>query len=227
VQSRELVPADRLSFISICFIAPSCEGHNLSVNFRKITAYIVRTIPALILALLFAGQARAQTANDAFGFHRFELAATPYSFLRQGQLNLHGVGLALTTNLTPSFGIDGDFSFNRAAVYGRDGKVLVVRAGPRFSFKSGNRSTLFAHGLIGGAIVTEGSGELFSNPNVGFDRFTGFSMLIGGGVDITLKDWFSLRAVEGGYSSIYAGNLESAGWSNGFRISSGLVFRFH
>jgi hypothetical protein len=53
-------------------------------------------------------------------------------------------------------------------------------------------------------------------------------MLVGSGVDIGIRPWFAIRAIEGGYSGLHIGDVGgvSGGWSHGFRISGGIVFRF-
>ena len=46
---------------------------------------------------------------------------------------------------------------------------------------------------------------------------------MGGGVDIGIKPWLAVRAIEGDYSGIH---VSGGGWSNGVRLSGGVLFRF-
>ena len=96
-------------------------------------------------------------------------------------------------------------------------RVTTYRFGPRMTRRAGERVTTFAHFLAGGAhlsIPSLGSGSPTSN---------GFAMLMGGGVDIGIKPWIGIRALDGGYSALH---FSGGGWSHGMRLGGGVVFRF-
>ena len=187
--------------------------------------FLKRLVP-LTIGLLLAVPLAAQSPSNADEFRRFEVYAAPLSYSRQGQLNSLGAGASLTVNLTDSFGLVADFSFHRSSLKARDPQMMLFRGGPRIILSRHGRIRTFAQGLVGQAIVTQGVGELFSNPGPGYNRFTAFTMLIGGGADVAFKPWLALRPVDVGYSAFNASKLQFGGWSSGVRISSGLVIRF-
>jgi hypothetical protein len=50
----------------------------------------------------------------------------------------------------------------------------------------------------------------------------GFAFGVGGGLDVKVRPWFAWRAIQGGYSLRHV----EGGTSNGFRLATGIVFRF-
>jgi hypothetical protein len=110
--------------------------------------------------------------------------------------NFHGWNGSVTGNINKRFGIVADFSGH----YGSDsgGPILVKQNahsflfGPRFSFR-GKRLTPFVYSLFGATRFAESaviSGQRVSAVS------TGFSMAIGGGLDVKVNDRIAIRAFQ-------------------------------
>ena len=152
-------------------------------------------------------------AEDALAqanqFRRFDINWNVISYSRQGSANQYGGTLGFAVNLNPALGIVADLGAHQPDNFNIT--TYTYRFGPRFSTRSGNRVTLFGQLLAGGVRFTSGPSSV-----------NGFSLLAGGGVDIGIRPWFAIRAIEGGYSGLHA----VSAWSNGARLSTGVVFRF-
>ena len=160
----------------------------------------------------------AGTSSAPSEFRRFEILFLP-SYQRQGKLNLYGGTLAITIKETESFGIVVDFGVHEQTFSGVDARITTYRFGPKFSGRTGDRVTIFGQILAGGAHLRGDVNGLTGS---------GFSILGGGGIDIGIRPWFAIRAVEGGYSGLYLSPSGGADgrWSKGVRVSTGVVFRF-
>jgi hypothetical protein len=110
--------------------------------------------------------------------------------------NFHGWNASVTGNINKRFGIVADFSGH----YGSDpgGPILVKQNahsflfGPRLSFR-GKRLTPFVYGLFGVTRFAESaviSGQHLSAVS------TGFSLAIGGGLDVKVNDRIAIRAFQ-------------------------------
>ena len=167
----------------------------------------------VVLALLcgvFASEASAQAAN---GFRRFDINSN-LSYNRQGSVDQYGGTFAFAAHLNERWAIVGDVGIHEPS--NNSFRTITYTFGPRMTHRSGERVTTFGQFLVGGARL--------SIPALsGAPTESAFAMLLGGGVDIGIKPWFGIRAVEGGYSGLH---FSGAGWSNGVRLSSGVVFRF-
>jgi len=132
--------------------------------------------------------------------------AAAYSFVHFGPgSNANGGSFSAAVNMNRWFGIAGDFgAYSQSPT-----KTFTFLAGPRFSVRSrGSRITPYAETLFGGAhMSTNGFGS------------TGFSALVGGGVDFGMSPSVALRP-QVDYLAIRAGgsNLDTA------RISIGVAF---
>ena len=85
--------------------------------------------------------------------------------------------------------------------------------GPRFRKRFGKLITAFAEGLAG---VETGF------RHGGFHSNAGFSVGAGGGVDVGLKKWLTLRAIHVTYQNTWINH----GTVDAVRIRSGIVLRF-
>ena len=110
--------------------------------------------------------------------------------------NFHGWNGSVTGNITKRFGIVADFSGHYGSEQG--GPILVQQHahsflfGPRVSFR-GKRLTPFVYGLAGATRFAESaviSGQHLSAVS------TGFSMAIGGGLDVKVNDRIAIRAFQ-------------------------------
>lgn len=172
-----------------------------------------------------------------------------YSYFRSdGGGNLHGWNASITQNLNNWAGVVLDISghygsdsfqvnipgFFMVEANG-DSNIHTLLTGPRFSYRKHRNLTPFAHALFGvsrthveaniniGQIPTPPSFPPF--PGV-FEQISdvsgGFSMAIGGGLDVRLNRTLALRLVQGDYLlTRINGNT-----GNNARVSTGFVFRF-
>ena len=109
--------------------------------------------------------------------------------------NFHGWNTSLTGNVTKRFGIVADFSGH----YGSELGLVRVNQhahsflfGPRISFR-GKRLTPFAYGLFGATRFAESAvinGQRLSAVS------NGFSLAIGGGLDVKVNDRIAIRAFQ-------------------------------
>jgi len=101
--------------------------------------------------------------------------------------------------------------------------LVTYMAGPRYSFLMPRRVTMYGQFLAGGM---HGFDAYFprddAQPNGSANSLT-FST--GGGVEIGISDWLSVRTVEAEFLASRLPN-DLSGRQHGFRVSSGLIFRF-
>jgi opacity protein-like surface antigen len=180
--------------------------------------------------LLFAGIASAQ--DDAPKVEVFG----GYSYLRvnpgsnaPGE-NFNGGSGSLAYNLTPMFGIVGDFGGYHWSQAGVDANVVSYLFGPKVALRHGP-ITPFAQVLFGGAhasfsgLNTCGGATLHREGTTCTSFSTSdnaFSMALGGGVDWNATAHIGIRLIQAEYVlTRFGGNSQ-----NNARISTGVVFRF-
>jgi len=182
-------------------------------------------LTAASLCLLLSLPALAQSPPNEM--RRFDINWNIYSFSRQSDVNLHGGGLSFAVHLSERLAIVADTSSHTTL----DSCLCAVdlttyRFGPRLSHRSGDRITAFGHVLAGGAHA-RGSSLISSFGSTAVtvsSTADGFSLAVGGGVDVGIRPWFALRVIQAEYSYIRFGSLDAN--SNGLRVGGGLVFRF-
>ncbi|HXG93689.1 MAG TPA: outer membrane beta-barrel protein [Blastocatellia bacterium] len=133
--------------------------------------------------------------------------------------SLHGAGFSLAGNLSSSFGLVADFSYNKRTIDFPGGDIdisnFVFLFGPRFSAR-GSSVTGFGHVLVGG------TRRKIEN----FDSETGLTIGIGAGVDVNVSDGFAIRLGQIDYLptrfNVGFGDHE---WFNNFRFQIGVVFK--
>jgi len=109
--------------------------------------------------------------------------------------NFHGWNAALTGNINKRFGIVADFSGHYGSELGLvrvDQHAHSFLFGPRVSFR-GKRLTPFVYGLFGATRFAESaviSGQRLSAVS------NGFSLAIGGGLDIQVNDRIAIRVFQ-------------------------------
>jgi len=186
---------------------------------------------AVVVFLLLAASATAQDSKaELFGGYQFLRAG---SFDGEGDsANTNGWDTAATVNFRHHLGLTADFSGSykteslvssgltgTAAV-----RVYTYALGPTVSTGSGN-IRLFAHALFGGAHVRPTGCVIFSGSpdECGSGSASGFSMLIGGGVDMRANRSVAVRLVQCDWVRLPS----QFGAQNGnVRISAGLLFHF-
>jgi hypothetical protein len=171
----------------------------------------------LLLSIPAFGQ-----ANE---FRRFEIDFNFIGYARQGPQNFAAGDLAFAFHATKRLAIVADVGIHVAGDDALSEEWTTYRFGPRISYRHGSRITTFAHVLAGGARATlqscTCSGPTKTSTSTSTD---GFSFAAGGGVDVGIRPWFGFRVVQADYSFIRFGSADLN--SNGFRVSSGIVFRF-
>jgi opacity protein-like surface antigen len=202
----------------------------------------MRKVFLLVIVLLvtsISAQAQSDTKGEVWG--TYSLFSADSDFLDFE--TMHGFGFGGQYNLSPRFGIVGEFTSNRKSteqvtifVPGRvilfpelETKVNAFLFGPRVSYR-GDVVTVFGHFLLGGATASlkdELSGSGFEDSN------TEFAMAIGGGVDVNLGRHFAIRVAQFDYLPIHTdigqrlgGIVSDSSWLHNGRYQAGFVFKF-
>lgn len=155
-----------------------------------------------------------------------------YSFFRANPdgINLHGWEGSVTGNITPWFGVEGNFSghYGSPQLFGFDIPLADVNhhtfmAGPKLTYRA-EKVAPFAHFLIGAARASTGAFGASVSDNA-------LATVVGGGIDIHLNDTLAIRAFQADYlmTRFKTGpQLFFSGFDerqNNFRISAGLVIK--
>lgn len=161
--------------------------------------------------------------------------AVGYSMERYGG-NIHGISTLFTGNANSWLGITGEVGagFSNQSVFDASSgitgsaklRTLTLRGGPRISHRT-ERVTTFAQFLYGGTrFKVDASAPSVTTISVSSSSFAP-SLTAGGGVDVLVSPRTAIRAQ---IDYLYHGNLtlfdENLGSSSGFRIFTGVVFRF-
>jgi hypothetical protein len=185
---------------------------------------------AIFILVLFACQITlAQTPRlEVFG---------GYSFLHEPGANFNGWNGAATINVYRCVGITADFSGNywsrASGISSLNGQfdidlhegVYTYTFGPSLSWRNKTRFTPFVRFLAGGSHISVKSTVRSVTGSGSVDHFTDsvdhFTVVGGGGLDITLNRRLAIRPVQLDYHGVHSG-----GWMNSMRYSAGVVFRF-
>jgi hypothetical protein len=142
--------------------------------------------------------------------------------------NMHGWGASVTGNLNPWFGVEGDFSGHYkgncfASGFGLGCSNFSFMAGPRIAVRR-DWATGFVHALLG---VDHASIEL---TGIGIPGITGnvtdnaLAVGIGGGMDLRVNDWVSLRLFQVDYiTTHHFENLLGVDRQHNIRAQAGVV----
>jgi opacity protein-like surface antigen len=192
----------------------------------------------IIIAFLLtcsAASALGQTARDysqneffaGYSFHSADINTLTIDPHRTSQ---HGLNLEYTRNLNRNVGLVGDVS----AHFRRDsrqtsGGVFESRrdqyyflGGVRFTARSRNPVTPFAHALAGASLFRGFTTNRSSAGNVfTFDDATSFAMALGGGLDVRFSDRIAVRMIQADYAPTFFG----PGRQDNFRLSFGIIFK--
>ena len=179
--------------------------------------------------LVFAGVASAQDSPkvEAFGGYSFVHVSD------QGQTaNLNGGSGSLDYNLTPMFGIVGDFGGYHWSQKGVSANVISYLFGPKIALRHGP-ITPFAQVLFGGARL---SGIVFNpcpSARVHPEASTcstsasenAFALAVGGGLDWNATAHIGIRLVQAEYlMTKFKDGVNDR--QNNARVSTGVVFRW-
>jgi hypothetical protein len=101
--------------------------------------------------------------------------------------------------------------------------LFTYMGGPRYSFRTTRRLTTYGQFLIGGVHGFDAYIPRVSELSTGAANSLAFAP--GGGVELGVNNWLSVRAVEAEYLITHLPN-DVNGHQHSARISSGIVFRF-
>ena len=155
-----------------------------------------------------------------------------YSLVHLEGSDMNGWGISLAGNVNKNLGIVGDFSrhSNRESsltVLGTAKSELTFHsfmAGPRITERKLKWITPFTHALFGMTRVNAKL-RLSGNPATAgttAEDQTGFSMALGGGLDISADDRYFIRLLQADYYLIRADKIKH----EGLRLSVGVLIRF-
>ena len=183
-----------------------------------------------ILAMLFVVAVAPPLFGQSDDYQPFGELFAGYSFASQGSATLHGWHASLESRLTERVGIlmdfsghyvsgpavfdlldDSNFDFPDDADFG----LYTYRFGPQVRIFNAGAVTTFAHVLVGGNYVWAHGVD----DSVGTN---GFAAAAGGGADWNIGENLALRIPQFDYSLVRIGG----GTLYGFRVSTGMVFRF-
>ena len=139
-----------------------------------------------------------------------------YQYSRLDGADLNGWNGALTGNLTQHLGVTADFSGSYQTIGGISTKTYTYTFGPVISGRKDEKFVPFAHALFGGVHTSGSLGNVSAT-------VSGFAMMIGGGIDVSLSDRLSIRAGQFDWMSLRANGSSD---NNNFRYSGGVVFHF-
>jgi hypothetical protein len=177
------------------------------------------------LACVSAGAAHAQQASGSTP--QFEVSGA-YSYVHAsaansgGSYNLNGGSASLAYNFSDRIGAVADVGAYRFSGLpsGLDSTMYTYLFGPRFTFRKVSGLTPFAQVLLGGGRLNASSGGLSAGEN-------GFSMAMGGGLDLPFRRRFALRIIQAEYLLTRFDRVTGASATqNDVRVSAGLVIRF-
>jgi hypothetical protein len=156
----------------------------------------------------------------------FEIGWNLLSYSRQGSANLYGGDLNATSYINDHIGITFDFASH--SDFGSHIRIdtNTFRIGPKAVQRHGERITTFEQILVGGTRVTGSFAGTFSGTSaVVSEKFNGFALSGGFGVDVAIRPWLAVRPVQVDYSGYRFGASLNNRISNGLQVSGGLVFR--
>jgi hypothetical protein len=195
-------------------------------------------LKATLVLVLCAGSAFAQDAPNAP--RRFEISYTGNptfifgffpGFVRKGGFNLGGACLQVAVRATDSAAVVGEMCGTHQFVpQDNDARrrgpwplsepasqqvdsLGSIRGGVRLSQRTGSRMTMFVQGL---------AGIEWGYRHGGFADNSGVSLAAGGGVDISLTNWFAYEVARANFQTTRVGGTSV----NSVRFGIGPVFRF-
>ncbi len=155
-----------------------------------------------------------------------------YSYIHLEQTDMSGWAISLAGNLNNNLGIVGEASghYNRessvtgAGTTSRRLNFHSLLAGPRITERRYKWISPFTHALFGFTRVNSSLGQSQAGAPSTASRLdlSGFTMALGGGLDVTADDRFFLRLIQADYLLIRADRFKH----EGLRVSAGVLVRF-
>ena len=184
---------------------------------RKCSLFLVISLLSLPMA--------AQKAEVFGGYQYLNIGGGNSSSGFSNSQSFNGWNASAEYNFDRLLGVEGDFGGAYATVTGVNVHVYTYTGGPVVSLPAG-RIKPFAHVLFGG-IGLSGSQSGVSV------SWTGFTTMLGGGVDTKINRALAIRVVQFDWLYYRFGSKTIAGTpfpsfsgSNNERISTGIVLRF-
>jgi len=175
---------------------------------------------AMLLALPILASAQELPRTEIFG---------GYSYMRldadnQTDQDLNGFNTSYTYNFNSFLGATAEFSAffgttqvaSGTTVTTQDQDMYFYMFGPKFTFRGNERFTPFAHVLLGGVTQRNQTTATTSTNN------TQFAMALGGGLDVSVTERISLRAIQADYVLT---RLVANTNQNNIRASAGFVLK--
>jgi len=189
---------------------------------RKLSVLFIAVV---MLSLCAFGQEKAEVYC---GYSLFRLDGN----LAPADRNLNGWDAEIGGKIMPFLSIVGNVGgqYHTQRVLGSDVKTNTYEflAGPRVSFQAG-KVTPFAHVLVG---LVRSKADL-TNLGAGTATDNNFGAALGGGVDIKVSPFLSLRPVKLDYllvktdsNQVTDANGNPISHTNNLRYSAGIVFHF-
>ncbi len=131
--------------------------------------------------------------------------------------NANGWAASLAGNVNHWFGVVGEVSGAYKSVSGTKVHAHFYTFGPRFSYRSKEKVTPFAHFTVGGAHVGGGGASE-----------SGFAMTLGGGIDVKCGARVAVRIAQFDYIlTRFDGPVSGTNTNqHNFRYAAGVVYRF-
>jgi hypothetical protein len=201
------------------------EAKVMNRKCRMMPGSFARWIVVVILMSVFAAGAHGQQASGLIP--QFEVSGA-YSYVRANGgdpgagYNLNGGSASFAYNFSDRISLVADGGIYRFSGLpaGLDSTMYTYLFGPRLTFRKVSHFTPFAQVLLGGGRLNASSGGINAGEN-------GFSMAIGGGIDVPFRHRFSIRVIQAEYLLTRFDDVTgAAATQNNVRVSAGIVFRF-
>lgn len=185
-------------------------------------------VASIVFLGLFSLPLMAQSKVQVFGgyqyLHTGDITVDGQSAPNSAQ-GYNGWNASATYYFGRFIGVQGDFSGSYATVDGVSTHIYTYTGGPVIAFRRGPVNP-FVHALFGG-INLSGSGSGVSVSE------TGFTTMVGGGVDVKVAHDISVRPIGVDWLYYHYGSnvidglgIPSLSQSNNVRITTGVVLRF-
>ena len=178
-----------------------------------------RVLLAALLAAFCAASAAAQQSapydDDDYPKAEGYIGFSHFRATGGGTVGFNGFEAAVTGNVTRVVGLKLDLSGHYRSEFG--GRVSIYNFLGGVQLKNNARAARFkpfAHALAGGARIKESFGSFGSFSS------TGFSAVVGAGLDIRAGRRVDVRVIQADYNLLRFGGESS----HNFRLGAGLVF---
>jgi len=177
------------------------------------------------ISVLIALSVPALAQEDQNAFRRNEFAYNFVSYLHHDGTDYWGGDLSFNRYLSDRFSIVGELSLHDDKSDADTVRTTIAyRFGPRLVLLQRKRVRVFGEVLAGGSRITDSSFIRFITgiSTTAKESHNGFSFAAGGGLDVPIKPWITLRPVHVDYSLFDIADKASSG----IRAGGGVVLRF-